>query len=856
MDGAVSGLLNLFSNVVQYCYSQLQKMKTNTQECHVLASFIQRIHELVKSRSKSGLAPHLRSEIKELSGFLSEFVSTVGSMSDKSWLKRFWWQDEITRRIGLTYRRIQNTLDLFQLEENIHSVSRKGEKARQADSQQLRQTIEPYLGDSDAIFKLLDIRPEEIPEAKILVQKLLTRLQQSTEKRFFEQALYALQSRSGHFGLDDADDFSITSLEVIRTPRQLGTGGFGTVYEGRVIGIKAVAIKELDGVPESIVWQEIKTWKRLKHEHIVDLIGAAPSANPPFIVCEYMENGEAMGYLARNPGADRKLLLHDSSLGLLYLHYHYVIHGDLKAANILIDAEGRARLSDFGLSIVRSHSSRLRQTKKVAGPLYGTAPWMAPELLKGERISVASDVYGFAMTMYEVYSGMVPFANIANDAAILLSSIVDRRIRPSRPPSVSGTTSLDDDVWDVMERSWNHEPSRRPKVSDIASILGRHRGRATQQATGAPVKVNDPKPAVPPKGQTHRPNDNDTIQFPVPGIEGVPLENLNGCYSENSLPSTSRSTDKEDNHKVQSSSTPANYFVGGWRQEAKRTMADPSTTPHISTHALTHQLSQVQISSSTRNTSKPPNLSRPWERLRDYFFKWTESWDYQTLSVAHTSTQPNYVVNDIALTIWIMQMYKRRLRYLWSERLYDVVEVFTVPPLYTAKINRCLVGNSDKTLEQQGITAALKVLCDLWSVVRHGENAEPKVVLVVGQHAKDKSRWLVHKISLLDGNICTYETSNNESPPTANELPSGWWSVICSLWPHVRHRPTLSTRIIYRSNQPAYESSLSAAITWRNLLQDLRPDREADLHETRSSIRRETEILLHSRFNVEYVRTT
>lgn len=82
--------------------------------------------------------------------------------------------------------------------------------------------------------------------------QLLTRLQQSTEKRFFEQALYALQSRSGHFGLDDADDFSITSLEVIRTPRQLGTGGFGTVYEGRVIGIRAVAIKELDGVPESV----------------------------------------------------------------------------------------------------------------------------------------------------------------------------------------------------------------------------------------------------------------------------------------------------------------------------------------------------------------------------------------------------------------------------------------------------------------------------------------------------------------------------------------------------------------------------------------------------------------------------
>ena len=64
--------------------------------------------------------------------------------------------------------------------------------------------------------------------------------------------MYALQSRSGHFGLEDTDDFSITSLEVIRTPRKLGTGGFGTVYEGRVIGKKTVAVKELGGVPASV----------------------------------------------------------------------------------------------------------------------------------------------------------------------------------------------------------------------------------------------------------------------------------------------------------------------------------------------------------------------------------------------------------------------------------------------------------------------------------------------------------------------------------------------------------------------------------------------------------------------------
>ena len=231
-----------------------------------------------------------------------------------------------------------------------------------------------------------------------------------------------------------------------------------------------------------------------------------------------------------------------------------------------------------------------------------------------------------------------------------------------------------------------------------------------------------------------------TIQFPTPGIEGAPLENVHGCYSEGLRLKPSRSVPNVDAETGIPRKDNA-YFVGGWRG-SDQTSIETKGTRSPSTHTLAHQMSQIQIS---RAPSKPRNLARTWERLRDYFLGWVETWDTQILSSALKSTQPNSVVNSIALTVWAMQMYKRRLRYLWNERLHDVVEILTVPPVYTANINRYLTVNGDIPLRQEDLTTAREILRDLWSVVRHSENAEPKAVLVIGQHATDKSRWVVHK---------------------------------------------------------------------------------------------------------------
>ncbi|CAL1703032.1 unnamed protein product [Somion occarium] len=841
--------LNVLLTAAQFFYSQVQKAKLNTEECRLLASHLLDIHKLISSQCKNNLSPELSHHLTGLAGYISELTNTLESLRGKSWLKRFFWADDVSQRVRLRTPQL------------LH----QNEKARVADNLQIRATLEKRLEDSDAVLKLLGVRTNEIPEAKIILQKLIQRLPKSPEKRFFEQGLYALQSCSGHFDLEDVDEFSITSLEVLRSSKHLGTGGFGVVSLGRLYGMKLVAIKELDGVPEQIVRQEIKTWKRLKHPHIVEFFGAAPFASPPFIVCDYMANGDAMGYIKRNPGIDRTKLLHDASVGLVYIHNQYVIHGDLKASNILIDDEGRARISDFGLSVVRSHTSQFRQTSKRPGPLYGTAPWMAPELLRGERLSIASDVYGFAMTMYEIYSETPPFASIAGDPRLLMASVVNERNRPSRPEPSPGKTPLHDEVWHVMVRAWSHEPQARPKVSDIASILARRNGNSSQHVlTGISPDPNKPPPPKSRVNEQRHHRRAESIQVPIPAIIGVPIENVNGHYTENAPSSSNASHSSrlnETTHPNPSRNGPSrpdtgNYFLGGWQDPSKSTLHLPQQP---STPALINQPSQSPLpsnSSSTTRFQKPPRLTRPHERLYDYFRRWTDTWDMSVLGSAFQSTLPDSMVNEVALTVWTMQMYKRRLRHLVNERLDDVIEVFTVPPHFTSKINNILSGTARQTGERQGLSAAAKILGDLWAVIRHSQKAEPKTILIIGPHWQQKGRWLVHKVSMVEGNICSYETVNNESPPTANELPSGWWAIIRTLWPHVRPRPSDSNRTIYRSNQPMHESSLSAAAIWRNLLQEWRPDREADLHEIRSSTRREVECLLASRFHPEYAIST
>ncbi|CAG7910583.1 unnamed protein product [Brassica rapa] len=196
----------------------------------------------------------------------------------------------------------------------------------------------------------------------------------------------------------------------------LGRGGFGEVYKGtlpRSIEMREVAVKKVAHEGEQGMKQfvaEIVCMKSLKHRSLVPLLGYCRRKHELLLVSEYMPNGSLDGYLFNDdkptlPWWRRFAILKDIALALSYLHTEadqVVIHRDIKASNVLLDAEFNGRLGDFGMSRLYERGADPTTTAAV-----GTFGYMAPDLTTMGP-STGTDVYAFGVFLLEVTCGRRP----------------------------------------------------------------------------------------------------------------------------------------------------------------------------------------------------------------------------------------------------------------------------------------------------------------------------------------------------------------------------------------------------------------------------------------------------------------
>lgn len=273
-------------------------------------------------------------------------------------------------------------------------------------------------------------------------------------------------------------DVDINELEL------LGRGSFGSVHKAVWLGAPVV-VKKIHSVFESaeqraLFHQEVGIWYRLHHPHIIKLYGAC-HVGQPFFVCEYASFGRLDRYLDHRerqhtqhhePSAaaiSRVRLawvkLCEAARGLQYLHERDIVHADLKCDNILVAMDGKAKLSDFGLSHVvsRKHAHRPRSPSAHMG--LGAIRWKAPEVLCGEVPRRASDIYSLAMCLIEAVTGTYPWGNSIPDSAVAVH--VKRGRIPLQSPEFS------DAEWSLVRAMCQFKASERLRVADVVKALSK-----------------------------------------------------------------------------------------------------------------------------------------------------------------------------------------------------------------------------------------------------------------------------------------------------------------------------------------------------------------------------------------------
>ena len=270
--------------------------------------------------------------------------------------------------------------------------------------------------------------------------------------------------------------------------KRLGHGGMGEVFTAldrltqQPIALKRVFDRSLTrfGLTASQTQQHLDALTRefrvlatLRHPHIISVLDFGfDDARRPYFTMELLPAARPILPSSQALSLDDKIALLTQILrALSYLHHRGILHGDLKPSNILLtdgDAGPQVKLLDFGLAVSRDAGNRQQRA--------GTLAYMAPELLRGEPMSAASDLYALGVLAFELFAGRHPFAE-AVDVTRLIQQILHQA-----PPC----QLLPDAIGPLIRQLLDKDPAQRP---DSAEAILRDLARRCALPIAADVRA-------------------------------------------------------------------------------------------------------------------------------------------------------------------------------------------------------------------------------------------------------------------------------------------------------------------------------------------------------------------------------
>jgi serine/threonine-protein kinase len=254
--------------------------------------------------------------------------------------------------------------------------------------------------------------------------------------------------------------------------RELGRGGMGIVYLARDVALdRLVALKLLPPklASEPSLRQrflnEARTAAKLSHPNIIPIFAVEEVGDLVFFVMAFVD-GETLGQRIRArgplPASELGRILREVAWGLAYAHGQGVVHRDVKADNILLEAgSGRALVADFGIAHVAANAGVTG-----VGEILGTAEYMSPEQASGEAVDHRSDIYSLGVVAFYALSGRLPFEGPT------VASVLAKQITQPAPLVAEAVEGVPSKLGHAVDRCLAKDPAQRfPKAEDLADAV-------------------------------------------------------------------------------------------------------------------------------------------------------------------------------------------------------------------------------------------------------------------------------------------------------------------------------------------------------------------------------------------------
>ena len=238
-------------------------------------------------------------------------------------------------------------------------------------------------------------------------------------------------------------------LSDFNIQRKLGQGHFGSVYlvqsklTKKVYAMKEIKSERYKNEEQKLeIQKEIKLLENLDHPHVITYFASFTENNNVYIITEYINGGSLESLIKQNNEKktltdERKVwdLLIQCLSGLLYLHEtKKIIHRDIKPDNILLDADGNLKISDFGVSAI--NSDEVEDLVKCHGTIAGPIGFMSPEMVIGGSYDFKSDIYMLGLTFFFLMSNELPEQKIKLGPLIIPVKKKDAKIPDSYSPAI------------------------------------------------------------------------------------------------------------------------------------------------------------------------------------------------------------------------------------------------------------------------------------------------------------------------------------------------------------------------------------------------------------------------------------